>query len=475
MTPRKIGTASLARLLGEWFQPHSRTPAYQQLAQGLRQLILDGRLTVDSQLPGERSLSTLLGISRTTLASALADLRDQGYLTSRQGSGSVVLLPENRPTLSAIPGLANGLDLSTAALSAGPEIHQAYSQALSALPDYLGLTGYESQGLPLLREAIAARYRARGLATDAGQIMVVNGALSGLALVLRLLTGPGDRVVIDQPTYPMAINAIRSASCRPVPVSLPDSGWDTEGLAATIAQTAPRLVYLLADFHNPTGRCMDAATRQRLCHMISRNRTTLVVDETMADLWFETPPPPPVAAFGAEESIITLGSAGKTFWGGLRVGWIRASKKTINALIQIRNSLDLGTPILEQLATAALYNHADTFMPARRQMLRARRDASQQMISSLFPDWHAPVPEGGLSWWIALPAARATLFATHAESAGIRLGSGPRFGVDGAFERYLRMPFTLETGQMHQALTQLQPIWQQLSRVAEEKNRHLIL
>lgn len=118
------------------------------------------------------------------------------------------------------------------------------------------------QGLLSLRESIARHYCERGLPTRPDEIMVVNGAVSGLALLLRLLTGPGDRVVVDHPTYPLAIAAIQGASCRPVGVSLPEQGWDTAGLMATIAQTAPRMAYLMPDFHNPTGRCMDAATRQ---------------------------------------------------------------------------------------------------------------------------------------------------------------------------------------------------------------------
>jgi DNA-binding transcriptional MocR family regulator len=83
--------------------------------------------------------------------------------------------------------------------------------------------------------------------------MVVNGAVSGFALVLRMMTGPGDRVVVDHPTYPLAIAAIQGAQCRPVGVSLPETGWDTDGFAATLAQTAPRLAYLMPDFHNPPG------------------------------------------------------------------------------------------------------------------------------------------------------------------------------------------------------------------------------
>lgn len=191
--------------------------------------------------------------------------------------------------------------------------------------------------------------------------MVVNGAVSGFALVLRMMTGPGDRVVVDHPTYPLAIAAIQGAQCRPVGVSLPETGWDTHGFAATLAQTAPRLAYLMPDFHNPTGRCMDIPTRQAITEIAAQTRTTLVVDETMVDLWFDSPPPPPLASFNPQATVITLGSAGKSFWGGLRLGWIRASSRTIATLAQTRDTLDLGSPMLEQLATLWLINNSETF------------------------------------------------------------------------------------------------------------------
>lgn len=451
--------------MGHWHQDDSRTPVYRQLADGLRLLILDGRLPLESRLPGERQLAAALGISRTTVTAALGQLREEGYLLSRQGSGSRTILPEGGLSASPLPGLAPALDLSTAALTAGPEIHQAYTSALMALPEHPGSTGYDQHGLPELRDVIARRYAARGLPTTADQIMVVNGAVSGFGLILRLLTGPGDRVAIDHPTYPMALSAIKGASCRPVSVSLPEQGWDTDGLAATIAQTSPRLAYLIADFHNPTGRCMDAITRAAVADIAVRTRTTIVVDETMVDLWFDTPPPPPLAAFGNSDAVITIGSAGKSFWGGLRLGWVRASSRTIASLIQVRSSLDLGSPLLEQLAAINLFNTADNFLPQRRKMLREQRDSCSAAVRELFPDWRiTAAPEGGLSLWIELPKPLATVFAASAESIGIRIGAGPRFGTEGAFERYLRLPFTLEPAQMRLALERLQPVWKHITQ-----------
>ncbi|PEN25122.1 PLP-dependent aminotransferase family protein [Klebsiella grimontii] len=467
MSSRRFGSQSLVRLLGNWQESTSRTPIWRQLAEALRLLILDGRLALETRLPGERELAASLNISRTTVASALGQLREEGYLYSRQGSGSRIALPERPVEASAQKPDPLSVNLAVAALSAGPEIHQAYSQALKIMPEHLSNTGYDQQGLALLREAIARRYSERGLPTRSDEVMIVNGALSGFALVLRLFTGPGDRVVVDAPTYPMALSAIQGASCRPVSVALPQQGWDCDGLAATIAQTAPRLAWLMPDFHNPTGRCMDSATRQWVADIAAQTRTTLVVDETMVDLWYDAPPPPPLAAFNPDAPVITIGSAGKSFWGGLRIGWIRASSRTIASLVQARDSLDLGSPLLEQLACCWLLENEKGLLPSRRAMLATRRDMCGALMAEYFPHWRFTPPEGGLSFWVELPGMLATLFSVRAESRGIHIGTGTRFGLAGAFDRYLRLPFTLSDEELRSAFTTLQPLWHSLTEQKE--------
>ena len=467
MLSRRFGAQSLVRLLGHWQESTSRTPIWRQLAEALRLLILDGRLALETRLPGERELAAALNISRTTVASALGQLREEGYLYSRQGSGSRIALPERPVEAAAKQTDPLSVNLAVAALSAGPEIHQAYSQALKIMPEHLSNTGYDQQGLPLLREAIARRYSERGLPTRSDEVMIVNGALSGFALVLRLFTGPGDRVVVDAPTYPMALSAIQGASCRPVSVALPQQGWDCDGLAATIAQTAPRLAWLMPDFHNPTGRCMDSATRQRVADIAAQTRTTLVADETMVDLWYDAPPPPPLAAFNPDAPVITIGSAGKSFWGGLRIGWIRASSRTIASLVQARDSLDLGSPLLEQLACCWLLENENRLLQSRRAMLATRRDMCGALMAEYFPHWRFTPPEGGLSFWVELPGMLATLFSVRAESRGIHIGTGTRFGLAGAFDRYLRLPFTLSDDELRSAFTTLQPLWHSLTEQKE--------
>lgn len=473
MSSRRFGSQSLVRLLGHWQQEPSRTPLWRQLADALRLLILDGRLALDTRLPGERELALTLEVSRTTVSSALAHLRDEGYLESRHGSGSRVILPDSR-TPPTRANASAALDLSTAALGAGPEIHQAYTHALTAITQHLTQTGYDQLGLLALREAIATRYTVRGLPTRAEEVMVVNGAVSGLALVLRMFTGPGDRVVVDHPTYPLAIAAIQGASCRPVGVSLPQTGWDIDGFAATLAQTAPRLAYLMPDFHNPTGRCMDAASREAIAAIAARARTTLVVDETMADLWFDRPSTAAAGGLLPERQCHYAGLGGKKFLGRPASGLdSRPGAHYRNPGANPRYPRSR-SPLLEQLATLWLIENGDTFLPARRQMLREHRDRCATLLREHFPQWRFQMPEGGLSYWVELPDMLATQLATRAEAAGIHLGTGTRFGLSGAFDRYLRMPFSLEPAELESALMRIKPLWLALNESGQVLKRPLV-
>ncbi len=457
MSPRRIRAASLMRLLGAW-RGDQAGPAYRQLADGLRLLILDGRLPLDVVLPGERELAQSLEVSRTTVTGAFTRLREQGFLQSRQGAGARTRLPtgpghrDSGPLIR--PSEPGVVDLTAAALPAGDFVHQAYARAIEALPAHLPHHGYEPVGLMVLREAVAERYTRRGLPTTPDHILVTHGAQHAWALMLRLLTGPGDRVVIDHPTYPNAIDAILRSSCRPVPVSLPQEGWDVDGVVAAFQQSAPRLAHLVPDFHNPTGRWMDFAGREAIAAAGLRTRTVVVFDETMLDLSLEGPR----ASYGFDEppgAIVRLGSTGKSFWGGLRIGWIRAEPEMIAALGRMRASIDLGTPVLEQLAAATLLQDDEAALAARRAELRERRDRLVSLAAERLPEWRVAPPPGGLSVWAELPAPVSNALAATCERHGVRIAAGPRFGVDGAFERFVRLPFTLPEQPMTEAIDRL--------------------
>ena len=164
---RLVSATRVATLLGTF----DRSPAYRGLAEGLRVLITDGRVPVGVRLPSERELTDALAVSRTTVTRAYAELRDHGFLVSRQGSGSIASLPASRGHRGdhlLPPGdlPEDKIDLTCAAPVPGPGVLGAYERAVADLPAYLGGTGYYPSGLPILREAVAASYAARGLPTS---------------------------------------------------------------------------------------------------------------------------------------------------------------------------------------------------------------------------------------------------------------------------------------------------------------------
>ena len=468
MSTRKIGPNSLARLMGGWQRAGGKVPAYRQIQQALRLLILDGRLPIGVRLPGERHLAAVLGVSRTTVAAAYAELRELGFVVSRHGSGSITRVPDLSRRMAEDAPDPSLMEFSIAAPPAPKEIHAAYTGALAKLPLYLPAPGYEPAGLSELRQAIADRYARRGVPTTPDEILVTQGAQHGLVLTLGLLSRPGDQVVVDQPTYPKALDAIANASCRAIPVQLPPAGWDIELFAATLVQTGARIGYLIPDFHNPTGRCMDEFSRAALAKCVADRNCHLIVDETTVDLWLGQAPPPPVAKFDRGGKIISLGSMSKSYWGGMRIGWVRAHRDLVGAMALYRSTNDMGGPLLEQLAATILLQDEEKNLTERREQARRQRDHLLGLLERQFPDWTLETPQGGLSIWVELPIPVATALASEAREQGLRIAPGSRFSVDGALDRYLRLPFFMSEGDLDIAVERLGLAWE---NVVQGKSR----
>jgi DNA-binding transcriptional MocR family regulator len=447
MPVRSISASRLVPMLGAAVDA---SPAYRALADAVRLLIADGRLPVGTRLPSERDLTAALGVSRSTVTRAYAELRDRGFVVSRQGSGSVTALPGGplvRRQASALQPAADQLvgeviDLTCASMSAPAGTMAAYERAVGELPRYLAGTGYHPLGLLALREALAQRYTERGLATTPDQVMVTSGALAGLAVAARALLAPGDRVMLESPTYPNAIDTLRRSGARPVGLPLDRDGWDLEAAEATLRQTAPRAAYLIPDFHNPTGSLMSEPERAALAEALGGTHTVAVVDETIVDLAHDpaAPMPRPLAAY--HPRTVTLGGASKSFWGGLRVGWIRAPRDLMASLVSARLTLDLGAPVVEQLVLVDLLAHRDEILAERRASVVASRDALASALRDRLPGWRFRMPEGGLCLWAELPEPLSTPLCAAADQRGLVLAPGAQFAVEGGMERYLRLPFT---------------------------------
>jgi DNA-binding transcriptional MocR family regulator len=432
-------------MLGSWRQHGSRRGS-ADLAAGIRLLVLDGRIPAGTALPAERDLAAVLGVSRTMVAAAWELLRADGLLVSRRGAGSWTALPTGTRSVRVHDPFDAGemIDFARAVPGAVPGIEAAFEAARPHLAAKLAGHGYYELGLLELRARVAERYTARGLPTTPDQVLITNGAHHVLALALRMLTGPGDRVLIEHPTYPNSIEAIKAAHAMPVPVAMTDDGWDLDGVEVALRQAAPRLAYLIVDFQNPTGFRLDSDGRERLGAALRRTRTPVVVDETAVELQLDGDPadsPPPLAAF-APDWVILAGSAGKTYWGGLRLGWVRAPAELVSRLGVARRGTDLGSPVFEQLVLAELLADPEPLLRARRAELAARRDVLAAELRTHCPEWTFQPPPGGFSLWCRLPGPVSTRIAAIAQNFGLWVVPASRFSVAGGLEGWLRLPFT---------------------------------
>lgn len=459
-TERTVGSRQLAAMLPD---PAGARPAYRHLAQAISALILDGRIALHVRLPAERELATALHTSRTTVTAAYDLLREGGYAHSRQGSGTWTSLPDGRAPRGVHRLLGpedTAIDLARAAPGLPEQaLVDAMAEVGPQLVEHAHTPGYHPYGLPALRAAIAERFTARGLPTVPEQILVTSGAQHALTLVLGLLCHTGDRVVVENPSYPNALDAMRRARLRTVSVPVTDAGWDIEIIESTLRQTVPQLAYLIPDFHNPTGLLMPDGDRGRVLHAAARSGCWLVIDETLTDLALDVPPPPPFAqhaAPGGAGQLITVGSMSKTHWGGLRIGWLRAPARLVIELAGQRVATDMGGSVLDQLLALALLARAGELLPRRLEQLREQRAVLTAALAEHLPQWTWRQPPGGLSLWVDLGEPLASALAERALGQGVRIESGAVFAADpGVFEQRLRIPYTTSPADLREAVQRM--------------------
>lgn len=451
-----ISAARLAILL----RPYAADgPAYRGLAEGIRLLVVDGRVMDGSRLPSERELATALGVSRTTTTRTYAELRASGLLRSRQGSGSVIHVPYAASSASSLIVTPDGEDTIALTYSApaGPAgLGRAFEAAVTKLPGLLSTTGYLPDGLPVLRELLAQRYSDRGLPTDPDQIVITNGALGAISLMAHTALSPGYRVVVEGASYPHAHESLTSVGGRLSPLPMLDSPWDVPALASTLRGSRHRLAYLIPDFHNPTAAIMSDQQRGEWARELRRHDVLPIIDESLRDVNLDGVELPPSYAKYDTRAVL-VDSASKVFWGGLRVGWVRAPRDLVMPLIQSRMTLDLGSAAFEQLVLAELLTEGGQTAASGRATLRTGRDHLLGELAADLPDIETECPAGGLNLWLTLPDRMSSKLTAAAARHGLLLTPGPRFftRAGSAGERHLRLPYTQSPETLTEAVRRL--------------------
>ena len=313
-----------------------------------------------------------------------------------------------------------------------------------------------SEGYAPLREWVAAQLAAQGLNADASQVLITTGSQQGLDLVGKVLIDPGSGVAVERPTYLGALQAFAPYEPEIVSVECDDDGPIPQALEAA---RGSRFLYLLPNFQNPSGRCMSAARRAQVSDAARAIGLPIVEDNPYGDLWFDTEPPPPLAARWAEGTVY-LGSFSKVLAPGLRLGYVVAPPALFPKLLQAKQAADLHSPGFNQRVVHEVIR--DGFLrehvPTIRARYKAQRDAMRAALEQHMPaGCHWNVPVGGMFFWVELPeGVDATAMLPKAVERGMAYVPGAAFFADHAKANTLRLSFvTVSPAQIEQGIGML--------------------
>jgi 2-aminoadipate transaminase len=298
-----------------------------------------------------------------------------------------------------------------------------------------------SEGHGPLREWVAEQLNAQGLRVEASQVLITSGSQQGLDLVGKILIDAGSRVAVESPTYLGALQAFTPYEPEFVSVACDDDGPLPEGLDQA---KGARFLYALPNFQNPSGRCMSAARRDALMDKAQALGLPVVEDNPYGDLWFDAPPPAPLASRW-HDGTVYLGSFSKVLAPGLRLGYLVAPKPLFPKLLQAKQAADLHTPsfnqrvVYEVIRDGFLRDHVPTIQ-AR---YKAQRDAMRVALEQHMPrGCHWNVPVGGMFFWVELPAGvDALALLPQAVERGMAFVPGAAFYADHPRANTLRLSF----------------------------------
>ena len=466
-------------------------PRYRRLAEALTAAIERGDLTDGSLLPPERLLARELGLSRSTVVAAYDLLRDEQLVDRRQGSGTRV-----RAIHSPQPrGLELGRMLRRPSLVANVEGNQRQGEIIDLLGAYLlgtsGLpaaalqevdaevtslshtSGYAPLGYPPLREAIARHMTARGLPTQPHQVLVTAGAQQAIHLGAWLYIQRGDRVLVENPTYPGALDVFTALGARVTGVPTRRNGVALDRLSELVEREAPRLMYLIPTYQNPTGGMLAQHGRRALAELVASRQIPLLEDDSLAELGIDSEPPPPVAAYAPNSPILTIGSLSKLCWPGLRVGWLRAQEAVVTQLGRLKAASDLGGSLPSQVIATRVFDMLEDLRRERKPLIAERLELVSHLLGSRLPVWSWDRPRGGLCLWVRLPYGSAAEFSQVALRFGVSIVPGSVASPDGSFDDYLRLPFGHPPAVLEEGIERLARAWQAYAPREHARGQHV--
>lgn len=374
-----------------------RGPLYDQLTRALKASILEGRILAGTQLPPTRELADELELSRTTVLAAYEQLRAEGFIAGRVGSGSYVsklqAKPVNHPAETSIPapsryaqrardvrnwdigrlhrGLRYNMQYGNPLIN--PALNNAWGRELGRAAAYTPLTFNEVAGVAALRQQTCDYLaRRRGVQADPADVVIVSGTQQAIDLVTRVLVNEGDQVVLEEPHYFLAHQALVAHGAEVVAVRTDDDGI----LCSQLPQQSPRLIYVTPSHHFPTGAILSLQRRRELLRYAEQHQCWILEDDYDGEFNFESHPMPAMRSLDEGDRVIYVGSFSKVMFGGLRLGYMVVPAALRQDFLNAKYFNDVACPVIEQAALAHFMEDGgfERHLRLARKELKARRE-----------------------------------------------------------------------------------------------------
>jgi 2-aminoadipate transaminase len=467
-------------------QPESHVPLYVQLRDQLRALVHAGDLRPGDRIPASRELATTLGVHRTTVANAYAELESEGLIQGHVGRGTFIqrngnglkITPPAPPVLNGGNGIRwellfadeRGDEVLTRLTASAPEDALSFVMARPA-PELFPVEELQtcvnavlrreatevlnlgpSDGYPPLKEALLEMLRRDGIGAKDENLLITDGCQQSLDLISKAFVRQGDAVILENPTYPGALAIFNGARarCLGVPVRThpePGSslGIDVGALEATLAANRVKLIVLTPDFQNPTGTSMTLDSRRKVLELAARHQVPIVEDHIYARLHARDERVPSLKQLDRSNLVIHIDSFAKVAFPGLRVGWIVAPAVAIERLRIVKQMTDLHTDQLAQGVLAEFLRRGwfEKHVSKMRKVYASRLLALDEALRKHMPEecrWTRP--EGGMCLWLELPVGfDANELLIHVKERGVLFAPGRYFYVQGPLPNTLRLGF----------------------------------
>ena len=332
-------------------------------------------------------------------------------------------------------------------------IAQASAQALQDNPG--GALQYgATEGLERLRTELVKLMGQKGAAIENADLIVTTGSQQALDLVGKTLINPGDKVIVEGPTFLATIQCFRLYGADLISAPVDDEGVDVDNLEQLIATHKPKFVYVIPTFGNPSGATLSLARRKRILELAVKTGTLVIEDDPYGDLYFDAPPPPSLLALsadvpGSRDWLVHCGSLSKVLSPGLRVGWMVAPAALLGKAVMCKQFSDAHTSTFAQ-ATAAAYLQSGR-LPAELAKVRAVYAARARcMCDALEREVGDAIrfvrPAGGLFVWATLTGANGAIsdgsaLAKRAIDNNVAFVPGTPFFAQDPDPRTLRLSF----------------------------------